>query len=83
MPNAPDPPSRPTISSCCGFVPIAERFPKSQKFVFDDRMLKLALDVLEFLVEATKRAALLHLLTAEVGTNRTQRTLPTFYEYTS
>ena len=34
-------------------IPTVDRFPKSQKFVFGDRILKLALDVLEFLVEAT------------------------------
>jgi hypothetical protein len=33
-------------------VATADRFPKSQKVVFGDRILKLALDVLEFLVEA-------------------------------
>jgi hypothetical protein len=34
-------------------VPTIERFPKSQKFVFGDRVINLALDILEFLVEET------------------------------
>ena len=34
-------------------VPVLERFPRSQKFLLDDRMQGAALDVLEFLIEAT------------------------------
>jgi hypothetical protein len=34
-------------------IPTVDRFPKSQKFVLGDRILKLAHDVLEILVEAT------------------------------
>jgi hypothetical protein len=34
-------------------IPTIDRFPKSQKFVFGDRILNIALDVLESLVEAT------------------------------
>jgi hypothetical protein len=34
-------------------VPTVDRFPKSQRFVFGDRVINLALDILEFLVEAT------------------------------
>ena len=52
-------------------VPTVERFPKSQKFVFGDRILKLALDILEFLVEATfTRDRKLHLARANLGIDK-------------
>jgi hypothetical protein len=51
MPSAPAP--QPTISFLLWLVPTVDRFPKRQKFVFGDRILNLALDVLEPLMEAT------------------------------
>src|SRR3984893_8727589 len=52
-------------------VPTVDRFPKSQKFVFGDRVLSLALDVLEFLVEAAfTRDRKSHLARANLGIDK-------------
>ena len=52
-------------------VPVVERFPRSQKFLLGDRLQATALDVLEWLIEATwtrQRAA--HLARANLGVER-------------
>ena len=52
-------------------VPAVERFPKSQKFVFGDRILNIALDILEVLVEATfTRDRKSHLARANLGIDK-------------
>ena len=52
-------------------VPTVDRFPKSQKFVFGDRVHNLALDVLEFLVEAAfTRDRKQHLARANLGIDK-------------
>ena len=52
-------------------VPTVERFPRAQKFVFGDRVLNLALDVLEILVEAAfTRERKAHLARANLGIDK-------------
>ena len=49
-------------------VPTVERFPRSQKFLLDDRIQASALDVLEALIEATyTRDRRAHLARANLG----------------
>jgi hypothetical protein len=52
-------------------VPTVDRFPKAQKFVFGDRILNLALEVLEFLVEAAfTKDRKAHLARANLGIDK-------------
>jgi 23S rRNA-intervening sequence protein len=52
-------------------IPAVERFPKSQKFVFGDRILGIGLDVLESLVAATfTRDRKSHLGQANLGIDK-------------
>src|ERR1700732_1193209 len=54
--------------------PTIERFPKSHKFVFGDRILNVGLDVLEWLVAATiTRDRKSHLGQANLGDVRAER----------
>ena len=52
-------------------VPAVDKFPKSQKFVFGDRILNTALDILDSLVEATfTRDRKTHLMRANLGIDK-------------
>jgi len=52
-------------------VPAVDRFPKSQKFVFGDRVIKLGLDILKILVEATfTRDRRTHLASANLSIDK-------------